>query len=407
MSATTWDYSALGAEGELISGELTAISESDAVARVRRLGYRPTRVRECRSTLLSRDFEISFLAPKVKPAELAGGVRQLAAMLGAGVPMMRALSVLVDQSEAPALGKAWRTVRTDVEAGESFSVALSRHPRVFDTVFVALVRAGEASGALDEVLAQAADALERRAALRRRVRSALAYPIAVLALVGVVVLAMSVFVVPVFRGIYEDLGGSLPLATRIVLGLTGFIGSNVLVLGCVTVAAVAGFRRWRATPVGGLAVDKATLHLPVVGGLLRRSVLARTARTLAVLVRAGVPLLEALEIAAHTSSNQVMRRAVLDASKAVRGGRTLSSEFAASSEIPSLFSQVIAVGEESGELDEMLGVVADIYEDEVDAAAATFSSVVEPLLIAFLGLVVGGLVLALYLPMFRLVDLVQ
>ena len=407
MTLTSWTYTAIDADGEKVDGELRAASRGDAVARVRRLGHRPARVEQRRVSLFTRDVEIALFSPRVKPAELAGAVRQFAAMLGAGVHMLRALGVLQEQSSSPAMQTAWKAVRADVEAGETLSVALAGHPRVFDTVFVSLVRAGEASGALDDVLEQAADSLERRAELRRRVRSALAYPIAVLVLVAVVVMAMSVFVVPVFRDIYADLGSSLPTPTRFVLAITGFLGSNVVLIAAATVAAVVGLRRWKATPDGGYRIDRAVLMLPAIGPLVQRTMLARTARTLAVLLEAGVPLLEALDIAAHTSPNAVMSDTVLAAGEAVRNGRPLSGELAASGRIPPLFTQVVAVGEESGDLDSMLGVVADIYESEVDSAASTFSSVVEPLLVAFLGIVVGGLVLALYLPMFRLVDLVQ
>ncbi len=406
MTAATWRYAAIDDAGNPVRGEVRARSEGDAVSRVRDLGYRPIVLRRPRRNVLRAEIAVSLFAPKVKSAELAGSIRQLAAMLQAGVPMMRALTVLVQQS-GPALNAAWTGVRADIEGGDALSLSLRRHPRIFDPVLVSLVEAGEASGTLDESLRQAATALERKAELRRKVRSALAYPIAVLGLVGVVILAMSLFVVPVFRDVYADLGGELPVPTRIVLGVSGFIASRFVLLVGAVVAVVTVLRRWSRTPAGRLTLAKIVLRIPVVGDLVRRTALARASRSLAVLAAAGVPLLEALQIAGDVSGNAVTRGVFADAADAVRAGRSLSSELMASDVIPPLFAQVVAVGEESGDLTEMLRLVGDVYEAEVDAAAESFSAVAEPLLIAFLGIVVGGIVLSLYLPMFRLIDLVQ
>ncbi|MEZ5247142.1 MAG: type II secretion system F family protein [Acidimicrobiales bacterium] len=406
MTSTLWTYAAMDGDGNTVTGEIRAGSEGDAVSRVRDLGYRPVSLREPSTSIFSRDFQIERFAGKVDAAELAGSIRQLSAMLRAGVPMMRGLNVIVEQSD-DTLERAWAAVRTDIESGDALSAALERHPKVFDTILVSLVRAGEASGTLDLALTQAATALERRAALRRKVRSALAYPIAVLALVGVVVVAMSLFVVPVFRSVYADLGGELPLPTVVVLAVSGFLSSNIIPLIAASFLARAALRRWRTTPAGELATARFILRLPIVGDLIRRTALARASRSLAVLTAAGVPLLEALDIAGRVSGNAVIRTVFNDAGDAIRNGRTLSSELGKHAVIPPLFSQVVAVGEESGDLTEMLSLVGDVYESEVDTAAESLSAVAEPLLIAFLGVVVGGIVLSLYLPMFRLVDLVQ
>jgi type IV pilus assembly protein PilC len=270
-----------------------------------------------------------------------------------------------------------------------------------------LVRAGEASGALDEVLAQAATALERKAEVRRKVRSALAYPVAVVVLVGVVLMAMSIMVVPVFRDVYADLGGDLPWVTAVVLGFTGILGRFAPLWVVATFATVVGVRRWKRTDDGAKRWDRWVLRLPLMGDLVRKSILARSARTLAVLTSAGVSLLDALSIAAAVANNAVMSDVLDRCGQAVRRGEHLSSVLVADDDIPPLFAQVVSVGEESGDIAEMLTTAAEVYEAEVDATADGFSSVVEPLLVAGLGLVVGGLVLALYLPMFRLVDLVQ
>lgn len=406
MTATEWRYRAIDADGNAIGGEVRAETEGDAAERVRHLGYRPLALHSSRISVLKRDFHVEAFAPKAKPAELIGSIRQLAAMLGAGVPLMRALGVIVEQS-GPALQGHWGEVRGDIECGDALSTSLERHPRVFDATLTSLVRAGEASGSLDQSLIHGATVLERRASLRRKVRSALAYPIAVLCLVTVVILAMSLFVVPVFRTVYDDLGGELPVPTQVVLAVSGFIGSNIILLVLAAFGVRFAFRRMKATPSGEMLVARLTLDLPLVGNLIRHTVLARAARSLAVLTAAGVPLMEALEIAGRVSGNAVVRDVFTSAGEAVRNGRPLSAGLAVSPMVPPLFSQMVAVGEESGDLSEMLGLVADIYESEVDAMAETFSAVIEPLLVAFLGIVVGGIVLSLYLPMFRLVDLVQ
>ena len=403
---TVWTYAAMDGDGNTVTGEIRAGSEGDAVSRVHELGYRPISLREPNTGIFSREFRIDRFTKKVDATELAGNIRQLSAMLRAGVPMMRGLHVVVEQT-ADNLQRAWAAVRTDIESGDALSTALERHPEVFDTILVSLVRAGEASGTLDLALTQAATALERRAALRRKVRSALAYPVAVLSLVGGVVVAMSLFVVPVFRSVYADLGGELPLPTVLVLAVSGFLRSNLLPIAVAVLLARSALRKWKATPKGELAMARFVLWLPIIGDLLRRTALARASRSLAVLTASGVPLLEALQIAGRVSDNAVIRIVFGEAAEAVRNGRTLSSELARHPVIPPLFSQVVAVGEESGDLTEMLSVVAVAFKTEVDAGAESLSSVAEPLLIAFLGIVVGGIVLSLYLPMFRLVDLVQ
>ncbi|MFQ5558171.1 MAG: type II secretion system F family protein [Acidimicrobiales bacterium] len=407
MSVAVWEYQALDAGGELVSGKVPASSEPDAARQVRQLGLRPARIVEARTRLIEREISIPGLEPRVRPSELGATVRQLSTMLASGVAMRRSLKVLTAQTANPTLKATLVRISDDVESGESLSAAFAKHPRIFGNVLVALVRAGESAGALDRVLDQAADNLERQAALRAKIRSTLAYPAAVIFLVIAVLIAMSVFVVPVFRGVYEDLGQELPSYTRVVLAVTGFIGGNVLaILAAAGVGGVA-LRRWRRRSSGRRATDRLLLAVPVLGDLVRQAALARAARSLSVLKGAGVPLLEAVDITAATVGNEVLAEVIREAGTAVASGLQLSDPLEASGEIPPLFAQVIAVGEESGDLEEMLAVLARMYDDGVESTSATFSAVIEPLMIAGLGAVVGGLVLALYLPMFRLVDIVQ
>ena len=407
MTAVHWDYVALDAAGAPRNGTVAATSEAEAAQIVRTLGLRPTRLTTARPPLLQREFSLPSFDTKVKPGEVAGTIRQLSTMLGAGVTMRRALTVLVEQATNDSLRTALAGVKDDVEAGESLSAAMDQHPKAFGPVVVALVRAGESAGALDTVLDQAADTLERQAALRSKVRSTLAYPVSVLVLVALVLVAMSVFVVPVFRGVYEDLGQELPMITQVVLAITGFIGSNVMFIALFVALGVVAFRKYRATDDGRRKVDRFLLRIPGLGDLLRQAALARTARSLSVLVGAGVPLLDAVDITASAVGNDVLADVIRDTGEAIQSGRPLSEPLTDSDEIPALFAQVIAVGEEAGDLEEMLEVVAGVYDDGVDSVSATFSAVIEPAMIAGLGAVVGGLVLSLYLPMFRLVDIVQ
>lgn len=407
MSSMRWTYAGLDASGQERNGELDASSETEAAKLVRTFGLAPLRLAPTKVPVHQREFDLPGLRSRVRPGDVANTIRQLSTMLGAGITLRRALRVLAEQASDETLQAAIEAVRDDVESGESLSGAFARHPDVFGPIVVALVRAGESAGALDTVLEQAAENLERQEALRRRVRSTLAYPVSVLVLVTLVLIAMSIFVVPVFRGVYADLGQDLPFATRIVLGITGFIGSNALLLALGGVASVFALRKYRATDDGRQRVDRLLLGIPAMGELLRQAALARTARSLSVLVGAGVPLVEAVDITSTTVGNEVLAAVIRETATSIQSGRPLSEPLDLSDEIPPLFAQVVAVGEESGDLEEMLDVVAGVYDEGVESVAATFSAVVEPLMIGGLGAVVGGLVLALYLPMFRLVDIVQ
>lgn len=407
MTATRWSYAALDAAGDARAGVVDAGSEAEAAKIIRTLGLRPLAVHAAKVPLFQRDFEIPGLAARIKPTEVSAVIRQLSTMLGAGVTLRRSLAVLTEQEPNESLKAVLADVRDAVESGISLSEAFADQPTAFDAVVVALVRAGESAGALDAVLDQAAESMERQAALRRRIRSTLAYPVSVLVLVTLVLVAMSIFVVPVFRGVYADLGQDLPFATRIVLGITGFIGSNALFLAAAGGGMVWGLRRYRRSPIGRRRIDGMLLRIPALGALLRQAALARTARSLSVLVGAGVPLVEAVEITSSTVGNEILADVIRETSEAIQSGQQLSEPLARSEEIPVLFAQVVAVGEESGDLEHMLDVVAGVYDEGVDSVSATFSAVIEPLMIGGLGTVVGGLVLALYLPMFRLVDVVQ
>ncbi len=402
-----YEYTGIDASGMVRTGRLLSATEAEATQRIRRLGLRPTEVQPVSKSLLTTELRIPGFGPKVDEREIAVLSRQLATMVGAGVPLLRSLSVLTKQTENQFLVETLARVRTDVESGDSLSDSIARHPRVFDDLYVPMVRAGETAGALDEILAQLATTMERSVALRQKIRAALTYPIAVLVLITFVIAAMLIFVVPVFAGIYDDLGGELPLPTRILVGVSAAFSDKLpltlLIVGTTTYLV----RRWKQSENGRLKWDKAKLRLPLVGDLLHKSAIARLTRVLAVLNRSGVPVLEALAISAQTVGNAAIEQAVVDTRQVVRRGGSMGSQMADNPLFPPMVVQLVSIGEETGTLDEMLETVAASFEAEVESAVAGFASLIEPLLMAFIGVVVGSMVISLYLPMFRIVDLIQ
>ena len=388
-------------------GTLVAETETLAVARIRRMGLRPISVREVRLRSVQRELSIPGLGPRVKGSELSVLVRQFATMIGAGVPLVRTLDVLRRQAENPLLVKTIDQLVLDVESGESLSRAVGRHPRVFDRLAVSMVRAGEAAGALDVVLLQLADTLERTVAMRRKIRSAMAYPVVVLGMVVAVVVAMLVFVVPTFAGIYDDLGGELPLPTRLLLGASDLVTARLPIVMLGSAVVIIAARRWSKTASGRYRLDELKLRLPLVGPLLRKSTLARFGRTMAVLTRSGVPVLETLRITGATVGNAVLARAIESTRDAVGRGEPIAENLERSGLFPAVVIQLVSVGEETGALDQMFEIVGSSFEEEVETAVAGFAALIEPVMMAFIGLVVGGMVVALYLPMFRIIDLVQ
>ncbi len=406
-SRATYRYRALDAQSAVQEGQLVAESDAEALARVRRLGLRPISIRKVRRSPFDRDFSIPGFGPKVKGSDLSVLARQFATMINAGVPLLRTLDVLRRQTENQHLAGTLDQMRFDIESGESLSRAVARHPKVFDHLFVSMVRSGEASGALDVVLLQLAGTLERSVAMKQKIRSAMAYPVAVLLMVAAVIMAMLLLVVPTFAGIYDDLGGTLPLPTRILIAASDVFTSRLPVVAVVTAVSVIGCRRWARTPSGRYRTDALKLRMPLVGDLIHKSAVARFGRTMAVLTRSGVPVLETLRITSETVGNAVMAKALEDTGEAVRRGEPIADNLERSKVFPALVVQLVSVGEETGSLDQMFEIVGSTFEEEVQTSVAGFAALIEPLMMAFIGLVVGGMVVALYLPMFRIIDLVQ
>ena len=350
---------------------------------------------------------MKFGTPRVKTMLLVIFSRQLATMVASGIPIVGSLDVLAKQMEDKVFSRVLERIRDDVEAGSSLSEALHKHPRLFSDFFVNMAKAGESSGKLDEILDRLASYLEKADVLARKVRSSLFYPILVSGLAFLITAFLVIVVVPKFKEIFTSLGGELPMPTKILLGLSDFMRHYFVAEVIVVMALIALFRTFVSTKAGRLWFDRTKLHVPIFGKLLQKAAIARFARTLATLVRSGVPILTALEIVAKTSGNRVIELAVTAARSSIREGENIADPLAANKVFPPMVTRMIAVGEKTGELERMLSKIADFYENEVDAAVTGLTSLIEPLIIAILGLVIGGIVIALFLPVFKISELVS
>lgn len=405
--AETFAYRVRDRSGAIQSGTVEADSREAVVTRLRQQGMVPLEVDAEAKTALKKEVKLPW-GNKVKLKDLAVFSRQFATMVNSGLSLLRALNILAEQTESKELAKTIADVRSDVETGSSLSAALSKHPKVFDRLFVAMVRAGETGGVLDQVLLSLAETIEAKVALRQKVRSAMTYPVVVFIMVILILTAMLVFVVPMFEDLYKELGGTLPLPTRILLAASRAISSwfGLVILFGFGAAAV-GIRRYIATEKGRYQLDALLLKMPIFGPLFHKLALARFARTLAVLMRSGVPILQALEIVSETVGNGVMSKAILDVQKSVKEGESIAKPLETHAVFPPMVVQMMAVGEETGALDVMLNKIGEFYEQEVEASVASLTSLIEPVLIAVMGATVGSMVVALYLPMFNIINLIQ
>ncbi|MEI8352763.1 MAG: type II secretion system F family protein, partial [bacterium] len=333
--------------------------------------------------------------------------RQMAAMLAAGMPIVAALETLEEQAVNPNFKIALGEVKRNIEAGSSFSESLQRLPELFDDLYVNMVRAGEQSGQFAETMKRIGDLLEATARLRRKVKSAMTYPIVVLSLALVIASGMIIFIVPVFAGMFKDFGGKLPGPTQFLVDLSSGVKHYAVIIIPAILLAVWLFRKWKRTDSGAWALDRFALKAPVFGVLVQKVAVARFARTLSQLVESGVPILNALEIVAKAAGNRVIEHSIMESRKVVEHGDTLSSGLADRPGIPSLVVRMLAAGEKTGKVDEMLGSVADTFDDEVEAMLASLTSLLEPLLMVFLGVVIGGIVICMFLPIFKMTEVIK
>ncbi|HEX4906190.1 MAG TPA: type II secretion system F family protein [Acidimicrobiales bacterium] len=405
--ATTFQYKVRDNQGRLLQGSLDGDSQTLVADKLRQMGYVPIAIQQESSSKLQRDLKIPGLSDRVNQKDVAVFSRQFATMINSGLSLIRALHILAEQTENKVLAEVSREVRQDVEKGASLSQALARHPKVFNRLFVAMVRAGETGGVLDSVLLQLADIIEKQVELKRKIKSAMTYPVAVLFLVLLIVTAMLIFVVPTFETLYTDLGGTLPLPTRILLGVSAFVVKWAPLIIVAEVLMVIAFRKWITSERGRAAWDAFKLKVPIFGKLVHKTVLTRFSRTFAVLLRSGVPILEALEITSETVNNSVAAAAIKETQAAVKRGESVASELNQHAIFPPMVVQMLAVGEETGQVDTMLEKVADFYDQEIEATVDALTSLLEPLLIVVMGGAVGGMVVALYMPMFQIINLVK
>jgi type IV pilus assembly protein PilC len=398
----TYTYKARDRAGNVLAGTVTADNEALVLHKLREQGYTPLEVGKQKKSM-----NIELTAKKVKLKELAIFSRQFATMVNSGLPILRALSILADQTQNPELARVLGVVRTDVEQGASLSGAMTKHPKVFNNLFVAMVKSGETGGSLDNVLLRLADMIENEVKLRGKIKSAMTYPVAVVALVVLIMSAMLLFVVPQFQTIYSSLGGSLPLPTRVLLFASNIFKKYWYIVLIGVFVFRFFFKRWKKTENGRQAVDRMKLRVPVFGVIFQKVALSRFASTASMLLRSGVPILQALEIVAETVNNRVVSNAIEDVQVSVREGESMAKPLAKHAVFPPMVVQMLAVGEETGQVDTMLEKVAQFYDAEVEASVDALTSLIEPLLIAVIGGCVGAAVVALYMPMFNIIKLIQ
>ena len=393
-------FSGKNATGEKVQGERVAANKDGLAAQLRKERITPGSIRE-----KGKEFAMpTFGSGKVKTKDVAVFFRQFSVMIDAGLPLVQCLEILAANQESQSFQKILTGVRASVEGGQTLASSLKQYDKVFDPLYYNMVDAGETGGILDTILQRLSTYIEKNVKLKRAVKSALIYPTAVIGIAVLVITLLLWKVVPVFVTLFNGLGAELPLPTRIVIGLSQFVGSIYgFLIVFLFAGAVVGLKVWYGTPQGRMAIDTMILKLPILGMLMRKIAVARFTRTLGTLISSGVPILEGLDITARTSGNAVVERAILQTRKAVEAGRSLVDPLKESEVFPGMVTQMIGVGEQTGAMDAMLQKIADFYEEEVDASVKDMLTLLEPVMIMFLGIVVGGIVISLYLPLFSLI----
>jgi type IV pilus assembly protein PilC len=404
--ADSYAYKVRTREGRVLDGKMDADGEAAVATRLRSQGMIPISI--SKDSKVGIKMEIRLRKPKVKLKDLAVFSRQFATMINSGLSLLRALNILAQQTENESLKDAIKAVRDDVERGSSLSASMSKHPKVFNKLFVSMVRAGETGGQLDTVLVRVADTFEADYKLRQKVKSAMTYPVVVAGIAVLLVSVMLMFIVPTFANMFTDLGGELPLPTKILMTISQQSKILIPILVVLSVAGFIGYKKARANNAEfRLRTDQAKLKAPVFGTLFQKIALSRFSRTLGLLLRAGVPVLQALDIVSDTTGNEVMTRAALDVKESVRTGESMSAPLERHKVFPPMTVQMIAVGEDTGALDAMLDKISDFYDQEVESTTEQLTAMIEPLMIAVLGGIVGAMVIALYMPMFKIFDLIK
>ncbi|MFZ2964014.1 MAG: type II secretion system F family protein [Rhodoglobus sp.] len=408
MNVLTWEYAGRDSTGKAVKGRVDAQSEAAAVSKLRTLGVAPLSIKEAgKGTGLNQEINLKILERRVGLKDLSIMSRQMATMVGAGLSLLQTLHILAEQTSNKRLAGVLDTVRTDVETGVSLSDAVYRHQEVFPPIMISLIRAGETGGFLELSLEAVATNFEKEVKLRDRIKSALTYPVIVFVMSILGVIAMLVFIVPVFKKMFEDIGSSLPAPTQILVT----VSENMVWIGPALAIGTVAFTVWwgrnKNTERVRRVVDPLKLKLPVFGGLIQKIAIARVTRNLATMIASGVPILRSLAIVGDTSGNFVVAEALRRVSDSVRKGQSIARPLATEKVFPPMVVQMIAVGEDAGALEQMLHKIAEFYDDEVAALTEQLTALIEPLVIAFLGIVIGGMVVALYMPIFSIIGEVQ
>lgn len=400
--AIVFQWSGKTAKGVLQSGEITANSKEEVMAHLRRQSIVPTVIAKKRKSLFALG------RGRVKDKDMVIFTRQFSTMIDAGLPLVQALEILSKQTENKTLAKVISEIKLDVEAGSTFADALRKHPKAFTDLYANMVAAGEAGGILDTILNRLAQYIEKAMKLKKQVKGAMIYPSVIISVAVLVIAVIMIFVVPTFAKMFTQLGGILPLPTRIVIGISNFlIGvGGLIVLGGI-VGVIVSLLQFRRTERGKIITDAVMLRFPIIGVLIRKVAIAKFTRTFGTLVSSGVPILDSLDITAKTAGNKVVEKAVYEVKRAVAEGKTLAEPLTKSKVFPPMVTQMISVGESTGAIDTMLSKIADFYDDEVDNAVANLTSMLEPILMVFLGVTIGFIVISMYLPIFRLITLIK
>ncbi|MGH2967655.1 MAG: type II secretion system F family protein [Solirubrobacteraceae bacterium] len=405
MSAATYVFKAVDGAGVPSKGQIKGIDKQAVTEELKARGLQVVDLVEQKSGF---QMEISLGPKRVKAAEMTVMTRQLATMISSGMTLLRAFYVLEDQLENKLLKETVGKVREDIESGIAFSEALARHPKIFSPLYVAMVRAGETGGVLEQSLDRVSDQLEKDDALRRQVKSAMAYPIVVLSFALCVLLGLIAFIVPVFVNVFKDFDSELPLITKLTVSASKFVTGQWYLLLAGSIGSIVGFKKWRTSTWGRPQWDRLRLRIPFkIGVTVQKISLARWSRTFAALYSAGVPIMQAIEVCGQTAGNAVVEKAMADVIESVKSGGSIAEPLKSAPIFPVMVAQMIAVGEETGNLDAMLTKVADFYEDQVAAAVKALTSILEPVMIIFVGGIVGFIVIAMYMPMFKVYDAIQ
>jgi len=407
MAATaTFEYKVRDSAGKIKTGKLEAETQAQVANKLKSMGYAPISVTQA-NVVMNKELSLPGMKPKVKLKDLAVFSRQFAVMINSGLSLLRSLTILAEQTENKELARILAEVRNDIETGNSLSAAMAKHPNTFPPLMINMIKAGEVGGFLDGVLLQLAENYEAEVKLRGKVKSAMTYPVVVFVIAIIAVVGMLLFIVPVFAGMFEDLGGELPLPTKVLVFLSSAMKVAAPLGAVALIAFVVTWPKVKHRPQVRNVLDPLKLKLPVFGQLVHKIALSRFSRNLGTMLTSGVPILQSLEIVGATCGNVVLERAVKDVQDSVRSGESLSAPLANHAVFPPMVVQMMSVGEDTGALDNMLHKISDFYDQEVEATTEALTSLIEPLMIAVLGAIIGAMIVALYMPIFGVFELIQ